>query len=445
MVTPVAPQSANLAEWLNWLETLSPREIVLGLDRVQAVLSRLGLQRPKRVVTVAGTNGKGSTAAMLAALYGAAGCKVAIYTSPHVSRFNERMCVADQMLSDSAIVNAFLKVESVRQDVPLTYFEFGTLAALVAFAEARAEVYVLEVGLGGRLDAVNAIDPDGAVICNVSLDHCDWLGADVESIAREKAGVMRAGIPVVYGASPAPQAIVDIAQSTGANLLLADRDFHVGGNEPGRPGWTFAFRDLAPITLQVPALAGKFQVRNAAGALALYQSLEGTDTLTPPAIDAAFSAVRLAGRMQRLDTTHRWLLDVGHNPAAAKALAEELARSHAGNITAILGVLADKDLTGLVQPLLPHVDSWIAVTPRAPRALPAMELASRVASLAEKPCWIAESIEAALTLAVDLSAQTDLIVVTGSFYTVGPALDTLAPVARSTLGYTRDADTKGAS
>ncbi|MDH3440816.1 MAG: Mur ligase family protein, partial [Gammaproteobacteria bacterium] len=215
----------SLADWLPWLESLSPREIVLGLDRVQAVLQNLDIARPETVITVAGTNGKGSSIAMLEAILRQQGIRTGSFTSPHVHRYNERTRIDGQPASDEAIISALATVESARGDTPLTFFEFGTLATLVAFAAAGVDAWLLEVGMGGRLDAVNAIEPDGCLITNVALDHCAWLGDDVESIAAEKAGIMRAGKPVVFGSTSLPDAIVRIAAETGADLVLAGRDF----------------------------------------------------------------------------------------------------------------------------------------------------------------------------------------------------------------------------
>ncbi|MDZ7644083.1 MAG: bifunctional tetrahydrofolate synthase/dihydrofolate synthase [Woeseiaceae bacterium] len=418
-----ADGAVDLDAWLRWLETLSPTEIVLGLERVQAVLARLALPRPARVVHVAGTNGKGSTAAMLEALYRETGATVGCYTSPHVLRFNERMRVQGRPLPDADIVAAFERVDAARGDVPLTYFEFGTLAALVAFAAAGAGVLVLEIGLGGRLDAVNAIDPDGAIITNISLDHCDWLGSDIESIAREKAGVMRGGIPVVFGAPSVPAAIAATAAERGARLMLAGRDFRaVQAGE----GWRFESAAVVLDGLRPPSLGGAFQRQNAAAALALFIALEGPDRLTGAAVDAAFGSLALPGRLQRLATSHDWLLDVAHNPGAAAVLADWL-REHPprGRVTAVFGALADKDLNGMLQPLAGVVQRWIAVPADSPRAAGAVTLGARIAGVTGRPCRIADGIADGLAMAAAHAGGDDLLLVTGSFYTVGPALAVL--------------------
>jgi len=409
-----------LDDWLAWLETLSPHEIELGLDRVLDVLSRMDLPRPRHVIHVAGTNGKGSTAAMLEAMFNGMGMRVGCYTSPHVRRFNERMRVRGQELDDDTIVAAFRAVEAARQKVILTYFEFGTLAALAAFAKAGTDVLVLEIGLGGRLDAVNAIDPDAAIITNVTLDHRDWLGDDIESIAVEKAGVMRRGIPVVYGSAQVPAAIIAEATRHGADLRLAGRDFRYSDNEGS---WRWHGRTQTLDGLQKPALAGAFQLQNAAAALAVIEALGLDEMLDAPSVNAAMQRLSLPGRLQRIDGHRRWLLDVAHNPDAARVLGATLPAINAsGRLVAVFGVLADKDVDGIVAPLCDAVDTWIAVPADSTRALAPEALAARVANHCDKPCRIADSIAAGLALAASLTSADDPILVTGSFYTVGPAL-----------------------
>lgn len=425
MDSPATPASCPgnrvLPDWLAWLETLSPREIDLGLERVTTVLERLALPRPSRVLHVAGTNGKGSTVAMLEALYRMDGHRrVACYTSPHVERYNERMRIDGAQVSDAQVLDAFETVEAARDGIPLTYFEFGTLAAFVAFARADADVWILEIGLGGRLDAVNALDPDGAVITTISLDHCDWLGPDTESIAREKAGVMRPGIPVVFAGTEAPNAIAATAAAVGATLILRERDYIV---EVRGTRWQVDGPCMQIGGLRPPALAGRFQLDNAAGALALYTALEPSAPADAGAINAAFASLTLPGRLQRIDNGRSWLLDVAHNPGAAAVLAEELSSlTGEGRTIAVLGVLADKDVDGIIGPLAPHIDTWIAVAPRAQRALPARELAARIVSVSGKPCRIEPGIPRALRTAAGLATAEDLLLVSGSFYVVGPAL-----------------------
>lgn len=402
------PAGTPLSDWLTWLETLSPREIDLGLDRVRVVMARLPIELPKHVLLVAGTNGKGSSVAVAGALLRAAGYDVGAYTSPHIIEYNERIAIGNRPAADDEIVAAFETIESVRDEVPLTYFEYGTLSALVLFSEANLDAWLLEVGMGGRLDAVNAVEPTAALITNVALDHCEWLGDDIESIAAEKAGVMRPGIPVVYGGDEVPRAILDRAESIGARLLLPHRDFVVGN-------------------LPQPGLLGDFQVRNASAVIALLEAAGLSAATETALIDEVLPAVRLNGRSQRINRDGvEWYLDVAHNPAAARMLGATLAAAERkGETHAIIGMLDDKDVEGIIAPLNDHVDRWIAVTADSHRGIPATELARRIANHSDRPCLVTESLSAAIDIARQDAAGNDTILVTGSFYIVGPVLQRL--------------------
>ena len=414
----------SLTDWLAWLETLSPREIDLGLDRVVAVLERLALPRPSLVIHVAGTNGKGSTSAMCEALLRQGPGRVGCYTSPHLLHYNERIRVDGAAVEDGEIIAAFEAVESVRQGLPLTYFEYGTLAALVVFDRRRADRLVLEIGMGGRLDAVNAVEPDAGIITNVARDHCEWLGTDVESIAREKAGIMRRGKPVIFGSDIVPAAITACAASTGADLRILGRDFSFTREVGSAERWTWRGRQVVLQDLAVPSLTGLFQLQNAAAVLALLESIGQTGLLAPEGVSNALARLSVPGRFQWLGNGRRWLLDVAHNPHAAAGLSDSLAALRPRrSVTAIIGVLADKELPGIIGPLVPHVDRWIAVTARSARALDARVLAQPIAHASNKPCLVMESVPEAMEYANHLAGEDGLILVTGSFYTVGPALE----------------------
>jgi dihydrofolate synthase / folylpolyglutamate synthase len=415
----------TLDDWLAWLETLSPHEIVLGLDRVQDVMARLELGRPARVVHVAGTNGKGSCAAMLESLFRELGGTVGCYTSPHILDYNERIRVDGAPVRDAEIVAAFERVEAVRQGVPLTYFEYGTLAALVVFERAGAASLVLEIGMGGRLDAVNAVEPDAGIVTNVTLDHCDWLGPDVETIAREKAGIMRAAKPLVFGSEEVPRTIVSEAERIGAELRLAGRDFGYRRGEDGR--WRWRGRAASLEDLAMPSLYGSVQLRNASAVLAVCEAMQLDRLLVPDVVNRAFGRIGVPGRFQWVETgRRRWLLDVAHNVDAARVLGESLDElAHPGPVTAIIGVLADKDAAGIVDALQPRVDHWVAVTPDSPRAIAARELASLVANRCNKPCLVVGTPADALRHVESHASGDTLVLVTGSFYTVGPALEWL--------------------
>ncbi len=413
----------SLPDWLARLETFSPREIDLGLDRVNQVLDRLALQRPKRVFHVAGTNGKGSCVAMLEALLLHDGACVGSYTSPHMMRYNERIRVNGREASDEQIVAAFERIEALRSNVPLTYFEYGTLAALVVFADANIDSAILEVGMGGRLDAVNAVEPDAGIITNISLDHCDWLGEDIETIAVEKAGIMRRGKPIIFASKNMPRTIGERAKAVRADLLAAGHDYDWSLQ---REGWTWRGSQQRLENLTRPAMPGEHQLENAAAVLAMLEAAGRSDLLRAETIDEAFSGLMLAGRMQRIDGPHRYLLDVAHNAAAATALANTLgAQEHRGQTVAIIGVLDDKDVAGIVSPLVAHVDHWIAVTADSPRAIESGELSRQVANLSNRACLAAESLNQALEHAQSLASTDDQILVTGSFYLVGPILSEL--------------------
>ena len=425
-------ESSRLDGWLRRLEGLSSAEIVMGLERVTEVLDRLALGLPRRVFHVAGTNGKGSTVAMLEALLQNDCDKVGSYTSPHVIRYNERIRVAGQAVDDASIVAAFERIEAARGDVPLTYFEFGTLAAVVVFESLGVDCAILEIGMGGRLDAVNAIDAEAAIITNIALDHCNWLGDDVESIGYEKAGIMRPAKPVVFGARDMPESVGRHAADLGAELFAVGRDYDWSAESDGRWSWRGRRRTLA--SLSRPSLAGEFQLANAAAVLALVEAVGPETLLDRHTVERAFGNLTLAGRMQRVEADGEWLFDVAHNPAAARALAGSLGRdAFPGRTVAIIAMLDDKDAEGIVSPLAEFVDHWVVATADSPRAIPAAELGRRIANACNAPAAIADSradsgadsIDEAISLARELTATGDRVLVTGSFYVVGPVLTAL--------------------
>ncbi len=416
------PAGSPLSDWLTWLETLSPKEIDLGLERVQSVLARLSLELPANVLLIAGTNGKGSCLAMTDALLRASGYRVGAYTSPHMIRYNERIAVGGVPASDEQIIAAFERVESSRHDVPLTYFEFGTLAAMVIFSVSNLDVWVLEIGMGGRLDASNVIDPTASLITNISLDHCDWLGEDIETIAMEKAGVMRQGVPTVFGSRNVPRSMQEYAEMIGAELLLLGRDFDYERADDG--DWNWTGRRSQRSSLRLPGLQGEFQVGNAAAVLALIEAAGLNKALDSALLNHVLPNIALTGRLQSIRAAGAdWLLDVAHNPAAATVLAGVLAATDvAGQTWAIIGLLDDKDIEGVALPLNGQVDHWIAVTANSPRAVAAEELARRIANSCGRPCRISESLDEAMAYARHVVSENDRILLTGSFYLVGPAL-----------------------
>jgi dihydrofolate synthase/folylpolyglutamate synthase len=417
------PSGSPLPAWLRRLETLSPREIDLGLERVAAVLGRMAIDMSARTILVGGTNGKGSSVEMLRALLAGSGI-IGTYTSPHVIEYNERIAVDGKAATDDSIVAAFERVEAARGDVALTYFEFGTLAALAVFESEAVDTAILEVGLGGRLDAVNVLEPDASLITNVSLDHHEWLGDDVESIGREKAGIMRAGKPVVFADNAVPVSVAARAKELGARLLVAGRDYSWRTRDDGRWSWRGEKVELAD--LELPALRGPMQLQNAAGALALLEALGLRQLLVAGHVNQALTRVQLPGRMQVVERDQRWLFDVAHNPAAADALAASLREHEAQAAVAVVGILDDKDVEGIVGPLAELVEGWIAVTAASPRAIEAAELARRIANHTGKGCLVADTPETALEHARRWAGVGGRVLVTGSFYTVGPMLERLS-------------------
>ncbi|KAF1056222.1 MAG: Dihydrofolate synthase/folylpolyglutamate synthase [Pseudomonas delhiensis] len=418
----------TLAEWLGYLEQLHPSAIDMGLDRSREVALRLGLGRPApRVVTVTGTNGKGSTCAFLAELLAAQGLSVGVYSSPHLLRYNERVVIRGEQASDEQLCEAFAAVEAARGEISLTYFEMGTLAAFWLFERAQLDAVVLEVGLGGRLDAVNLIDADIAVVTSIGLDHADWLGDTRDSVAFEKAGIFRAGKPAVCGDLEPPAVLLEQARNLGAPLTLRGRDFDLAFAEcswhwqgQGADGQHLELHDLPRLELPM---------ENAALALQAY-ALTGL-AWEPPALADALVRTRVTGRLDR--RTLLWngqprhlLLDVGHNPHAAQYLSRRLAeRPPKGRRLAAFGLLADKDLDGVLEPLLGLVQDWAVSALPTPRSRGAEELE---AVLAARGASVHRHADFARALEAQCNQATadDEILVFGSFYSVAEALEWLA-------------------
>src|SRR5688572_29500684 len=423
-----SPRFRRLADWLAWQETLHPNAIDLGLDRLQRTLDRLGWQRPAcPVITVAGTNGKGSCVALTARILREAGYRVGTFTSPHLLRYNERIAIDGVEVADEALIAAFERIDAARGDDTLTFFEFNAAAALLVFADARPDAVVLEVGMGGRLDAVNVVDADVALVTSIDLDHCDWLGHDRETIGREKAGIFRAGRPAIFGARDMPASIRESAQQVGADLQQLGRDF-----DWVRSGdrWTWRGRAGEQRDLPAPALRGEIQYNNAAAVLAALQALESRLSVPRSAIERGLQTVTLPGRFQVLQQSSprsiEWILDVAHNPAAAHTLAAQLAaRKDGGRTIAVCGVLSDKDVEGIVGELRSSFDAWVIVGLQGARALPAEVLAARVRKVGANVEAVAADVVAGCLAAEAMAQAGDRIVVFGSFLTVGPALGRL--------------------
>lgn len=413
---------STLAEWLAYLETLHPRAIALGLDRVASVGARLDGAAACPVITVAGTNGKGSTCALLERMLAADGYRVAMYTSPHLLRYNERVKIAGAEATDAALCEAFAAVEAARAGTPLTYFEFGTLAALWLFARRPLDALILEVGLGGRLDAVNVVDPDVAVVTTIAIDHVDYLGPTREDIGREKAGIFRAGKVAVCADRDPPATLIEHAAAIGARLVRIGPDY---GYAAHGAQWDYWGPGGARRGLPYPALRGGCQLANAATALTALDALRDRLPLTMGAVRAALVGIELPGRFQVLPGRPVTVLDVAHNPQAARVLADNLgAMGFAPRTTAVFGILADKDLDGVIAALAPAVDRWLATTLPPPRGASASALRRRLQAAGVAPEAIREYADpaAAYAAAREEALEADRIIVFGSFFTVAAAL-----------------------
>jgi dihydrofolate synthase / folylpolyglutamate synthase len=416
------PPSLSLAGWLARLEQLHPSAIELGLERVRRVKEAMALAPTFPLIIVGGTNGKGSTCAYLEAMLGAAGYKTGLYTSPHLLRYNERVRIAGAEASDADLVRAFERVDAARGDISLTYFEFGTLGAMAQFIDAGVDVAILEVGLGGRLDAVNVFDADAAAVTSVDLDHMDYLGDTREKIGFEKAGIYRAGRPAICAEPAPPQSLVEHARRIGAELRCVGRDFAALREDDH---WTFRGAELGWPDLPLPAMAGAYQLRNAAAALAVLEALRARLPVSAAAIRQGLVVTRVPGRFQRIARAPELILDVAHNPEAARALASALREQPvAGRTFAVVGMLADKDAAGVFAALSGQIDAWWTCTPDSPRARDAAELAAILREHAGgAPVRVQPDVSAALAGARSAAREGDRILVFGSFYTVAAVLD----------------------
>jgi dihydrofolate synthase/folylpolyglutamate synthase len=418
----------TLQDWLAHCERLHPQAIDLGLERVRAVADRMALAFDCPVATVAGTNGKGSTVAMLEAIALQAGYRTAVYTSPHLVRFEERCRIRGEIVQADQLLPHFERVEAARQDTSLTYFEFTTLAILSLMSASGPDLAILEVGLGGRLDAVNIIDTDCAVITSIDLDHTELLGPDRESIGREKAGILREGRPAVVSDPVPPHSVLQYAQAIGADLWLLGRDFNFSGD---KQQWAWAGRGRRYAGLAYPALRGANQLLNASGVLAALEALRPRLPVTAQAIRNGLAMVDLPGRFQIVPGQPTLVLDVAHNPHSVAALALNLdAMGFYPATHAVFGAMADKDLDAMFARMAPLVDRWNFCDLPTPRAASAAQLAARwQASPSHRtvPVSTHATPQEALARAVGAADPADRILVFGSFLTVGGVLQDGVP------------------
>jgi dihydrofolate synthase/folylpolyglutamate synthase len=413
----------NLEAWLELLERRHPSAIDLGLGRCGAVYCKLGSPRPaKKVFTVAGTNGKGSTVAYLAAISAGMGSRYGTYTSPHIFRFNERICIMGEAVTDTCLERAFELVEEARGDVSLTYFEFTTLAGLLILQQSDLDYAILEVGLGGRLDTVNLVDTDCAVITPIGLDHQDFLGPDLDSIAAEKAGIIRPGAPVVCTEKNPPIPVIQQADKLQAPLYRRGLDYDIldcFGPADGQLRFTMAGQSM---NIPKPTMAGDHQVDNLAAALAAFSLLNPACLLKGDDIAGSLRGVSVPGRLQAVSNSPEILLDVGHNELAATVVADFLMRSGKTHVTCVLAMLADKDVEEVATVLGKVVNRWLCAATGGDRGQSGDTLAQRVKSalpLAEISAF--GNLEAAMQHAVSIVAQNETILVFGSFLTMSGA------------------------
>ena len=426
----------TLEGWLAHCERLHPKNIDMGLARVGEVARRMGLAFGCPVITVAGTNGKGSTCAMLEAVALQAGYRTGVYTSPHLVHFEERCRIHGETVAAADLVAHFAAVESARtqngDEVSLSYFEFTTLAILRLMRQSRLDVAILEVGLGGRLDATNVIDTDCAIITSVDIDHVEFLGTDRETIGREKAGIMRTGRPVVVSDPVPPQSVIDHAREIGADLWRFGQDFNFSGD---KQQWAWAGRGRRYAGLAYPALRGANQLVNASGVLAAFEALRERLPITAQAVRAGLALVELPGRFQIVPGQPTLVLDVAHNPHSVAALTANLdAMGYFPTTHAVFGAMADKDLAPMLAKVGPLINRWYFTdlpTPRAESAASLQQKWNALQMVAGGRRPVATSLHAspqqALAAAVEAADPADRIVVFGSFYTVGGVLENGVP------------------
>ncbi|HVV67900.1 MAG TPA: bifunctional tetrahydrofolate synthase/dihydrofolate synthase [Gammaproteobacteria bacterium] len=409
----------SLPDWLSYIETLHPKTIALGLDRVQKVANTLGVRVFNcPIIIVGGTNGKGSCVTFLESILQAAGYRTGTYTSPHLLRFEERGRINNQSINEQQWVTALAEVEKAREEIALTYFEMTTLAVLWLFQRAGLDALILEVGLGGRLDAVNIVDADVAVITTIALDHMDWLGDNREAIGSEKAGIFRRGKPAVCGDFSPPVSIRDYAQKIKAPLYCINQDFNYQQFETS---WNWQCADVQYVGLPLPSLP----LQNAASALMALQCLPGW-VANQDAIALGLKSASLPGRFQQFTHPVNGILDVAHNPAAAAFLAARLQTLPiVGKTLAVVSILADKDIAGTLQPLLPYVDSWYVSGLAVARGVSSDTMLMQLRDLGVKNCYKADSVAVAFQNVVAACGKTDRVLVFGSFHTVAEVLEAM--------------------
>lgn len=417
----------TLDEWLGFIENLHSKAIDLGLERMQTMLKRMDIRFSCPVITVGGTNGKGSTCNCMEQILLSQGYKVGVHTSPHLIRFNERAKINGNFVSDEDLIRHFKKVEEAREGLTLSYFEYTLLGILSLFKEKDLDVLILEIGLGGRLDAVNTVESDAAVVTSIGIDHVAFLGDTREKIGWEKAHIYRKGKPAVCADPEPPSTLVDYAEDLGADFIAYGRDYSFVRNEMEQ-SWSYDFRGTQLSGLPLPALEGEHQLRNAAGAITALLSLQDKLPVSREAIGSGLRKMEVTGRFQKVSENPEIILDVGHNPHAAKEL-EKTLKSHptSGKKIAVLGMLKDKDRSEVCRIMSQSFDSWFLTDLSGPRGGKASELKEFLlaAGIPENRILCFDSVEKAVEATINSAECTDTIVIFGSFLTVTGALQYL--------------------
>ncbi len=418
-----SPTTATLAQWLEYIEALHPKSIAMGLDRVRDVVNKLDLNPNFPIITIAGTNGKGSTCAMIEAMYLNAGYRVGAYTSPHLISYNERVRVNQQVISDAHLCVAFSAVEAARGDIQLTYFEMGTLAAVWHFIQSGLDVAILEVGMGGRLDAVNVFEPCCAIVTSVDLDHIEFLGNTREKIGIEKAGIFRAGKLAICGDENPPKSLMKYVEAIDANFYLINRDFNI---KKMQDGWQCCLENQV-FSIPKLSLQGDFQLTNASCAICAVHHLNDLLPVDMDFIADVLSKVKLTGRYQTINEAPLVIADVAHNPQAAKSLAGNLLNNPCeGRTLAVFAMLADKDVAGVVEQVIPYISDWYLASMSNVRGATASALHQQLQNHSgQQLVTLFDDVASALSAACIDAHINDRIIVFGSFYTVADAIEAL--------------------
>ena len=413
---------ANLQEWLDWQQTLHPKNIDFKLERIKSVYEKLDIERiADKVIIVAGTNGKGSTVAILESILFENNFSVGTFTSPHIKRYNERIKIGKEEVTSSELIESFKIIDKLRGDTTLTYFEFATLTAFYLFSKKNLDYVVLEVGLGGRLDATNIIDSNLSIITSIGIDHTEFLGTTIDSIALEKAGVMRSFAPCIYADKSPPSVLLSYAKKNGSNFLYNQNDFFT---KISNKTWTWKSNLGKELILPLLPLRGDFQYNHAAAALQALEIIEPIVLDNIKLLSKGIENISLIGRYQKISSDPEIIIDVAHNADSAEKLMDNLNKERKKNTIAVIGVLKDKDVYSLIKPMINHVDKWYCGTINSDRGMNSEEIKTRMStSINQENIKTFDSINKACSQAIASLGKNDRLIVYGSFYTVSEFLD----------------------